>query len=309
MRTPSPPSAGRRPGRRATGLALLALAGCAPLGVIGDGSSVSGGQPNRGWLLDARRLPDRGDGYLTHATWRARGLRFGTDEMLALLTQAAASIATTNAPVRLGIGDLSFEGGGPAAPHHRSHQSGRDADLFLYLIDAAGRPYESTTMRALGDDGVALDGSGERLDVARTWQLVRALVTSPQRNVQYLFLYEPLSQLLLDHARAAAEPPWLLELARQALLEPSGAPHADHLHVRVYCSPMDEQVGCRDFGNLALRDKRLDTARLLQSLHAQVLEHLPVAGSGLLAWRLTAPDERAATLDASETGAVSSGAR
>ena len=46
-------------------LALLALAGCAELGVISDGTSISVGKPSRGHLIDGSRLPDRGEGFTT----------------------------------------------------------------------------------------------------------------------------------------------------------------------------------------------------------------------------------------------------
>lgn len=272
------------PKRLAALVTLGALAACAPLGVVGDGSTVSGGQPNRGWLLDGARLPDRGDGFITPPTWRGRGLRYGTDELVGLVSDAARAIRLDNAPIRLGVADLSPPGGGPAAPYHRSHQNGRDIDLLLYLRDAAGKPVEPTAMRALGDDGAARDGSRFSLDVARTWRLVRALVTSPGHEVQYIFLYEPLTQLLLDHARASGEPPWLWELARLALLEPTGAPHDDHLHVRVFCSREDAAVGCTDFGNLALFDKRRRAALHLRGVLEQGARALGRSTAAVLAW-------------------------
>ncbi len=240
----------------AAALIAVLFVACAPLGVTGDGTSVSGGQPNRGWLLDGRRLADEGEGFVTPLQWKTRGLRYATDELIALLTGAARQAAAANAPVRLAVADMSFDGGGPAYAHHRSHQNGRDADLLLYMLDERGRPYQSAVMTPVGEDGLATDGSRHRLDVPRTWQLVRALVTSPERNVQYLFLDEPLIQLLLDHARATDEPPWLLDLARQTLLEPTGAPHPDHLHVRIYCAPGDLDIGCLELGNLSLLAKR-----------------------------------------------------
>ena len=36
--------------------------------------------------------------------------------------------------------DLSSRGGGERYAFHRSHQSGRDADLLYYLRDAGGQP-------------------------------------------------------------------------------------------------------------------------------------------------------------------------
>lgn len=272
--------------------AALAQA-CAPLGVVGDGTTVSGGRANRGWLLDGLRLADEGEGFVTPATWRARGLRYGTDELVGLLVSTARTLATANAPVRLGIADLSRAGGGPASPHHRSHQSGRDVDLLLYLRDARGRSIQATEMKALADDGVARDGSGHALDVERTWRLVRTLLASRVATVQHIFLYEPLSLLLLDHARAVGEPDWLVELARQTLFEPPNAPHDDHLHVRVYCSAADAAAGCADFGNLRLLDKLARVrgpaaATPLRAVLAAALRGAVTTGAGTtLAWRVT----------------------
>lgn len=283
-----------RPLRRTLLGALAALAltqACTPLGVVGDGTTVSGGRANRGWLLDGRRLADEGEGFVTPAVWRTRGLRYGTDELVGLLTTTARSLAKDNAPVRLAIADLSHPGGGRASPHHRSHQSGRDVDLLLYLRDARGRATEATQMLGLGEDGVARDGSGHSLDAARTWRLVRALITSPVANVQHIFLYEPLSLVLLDHARAMGEPDWLVELARRTLFEPPGAPHDDHLHVRVYCSPADAAVGCTDFGNLDLLAKdsraRIPAGALpLRAVLAAALRSAVATSGVALAWRL-----------------------
>jgi penicillin-insensitive murein DD-endopeptidase len=269
----------------------LALSACAALAVVGDGSSVSGGQPNRGWLLDGRRLADQGEGFVTHPQWRTRGLRYGTDEMIDLLTTVARRIRSDNAPVRIGIGDLSFGSGGPADPYHRSHQSGRDADLLLFLIDAVGRPYESTEMKPLDDNGLATDGSQHHLDVARTWRLVRALVSAPQRNLQRLFLYEPLTQLVLDYARSSGEPAWLIETARLALVEPEGAPHNDHLHVRIFCSPNDTLVGCRDLGNLTLLDKHLNEQQAALAPYARLWRQLPLVGAVAWTWHPEAPSQ------------------
>ena len=47
-------------------LALVGiLAGCAELGVVSDGTSLSVGKPSKGYLIDGVRLPDRGEGFLT----------------------------------------------------------------------------------------------------------------------------------------------------------------------------------------------------------------------------------------------------
>jgi penicillin-insensitive murein DD-endopeptidase len=224
-------------------------AGCAELGVVGDGTTVSHGTANAGKLLDGVRLPDKGDGYAVYALWRQRGLRYGTNELIALVIEVAAQLRTPSGPP-LAVGDLSFAGGGGAIPHHKSHQSGRDVDLLLYMVDAKGRSFASTTMGIVGDDGQLADATGPRLDVARTWSLVKALMNARAAEVQHIFLYEPLIQLVLDFARQHAEPLSVVERARELMSQPAvNAPHNDHMHVRIYCSEVDALQGCVDFGS------------------------------------------------------------
>jgi penicillin-insensitive murein endopeptidase len=121
--------------------------------------------------------------------------------------------------------------------------------LLLYLVDAAGKPKVSNAMLILDDEGRVVDGSGERLDVAREWALVKSLMVARSAEVQHIFLSEPLIQLVLDYARAKAERPSVIERARELMSQPApNAPHNDHMHIRVYCSDEDAKRGCVDFG-------------------------------------------------------------
>lgn len=235
-------------------LAVLALAaGCAELGVVSDGTSISVGQTNHGYLVAGARLPDHGEGFTTRDVWVKRNNRYGTDEMVDLLTGVARRMHARFHDVRIVVADLSSNGGGGAYRFHASHQSGRDADLLYYMRDASGQPFEADAMHVFDRHGVARDGSGLRLDVPRTWLLVKELVNAPEANVQYIFMYEPLAELLLDHARKIGEPADLIARARLALRQPGdSAPHNDHLHVRIYCSDADRAYGCVDRGPMEL---------------------------------------------------------
>jgi len=232
---------------------LLALAGCAELGVISDGTSLSVGRPSRGYLVDGQRLADHGEGHTTPATWRERGNRYGTDELLDLITAVGRRMTRGGKGPRLVVADLSANGGGAAHRWHRSHQSGRDVDLVFYMRDARGKPVESDTMRRFDRHGKARDGSGYTVDVPRMWALVKDLVTAPEARVQWVFIYEPIAQQILEHALAEGEPDELIARARLALKQPGdSAPHDDHVHVRVYCSPLDRAYGCRDIGPMEM---------------------------------------------------------
>jgi hypothetical protein len=83
------------------------------------------------------------------------------------------------------------------------------------------------------------------------------LLEEPTVEVQFIFVYEPLAAMLLEHARAIGEPPGLVAWASEVLHQPSSAaPHDDHFHVRIFCPIDDRVLGCADSG--ALRWKKKD---------------------------------------------------
>jgi penicillin-insensitive murein endopeptidase len=252
----------------ATGLALslvafiaIAGAGCAELGMISDGGSVSRGRTNGGRIVEPAAIPDEGDGFRTPFIWRSRGYRYGTDELVDLIVGAGRRVAAALPGGTLAVADLSPLRGGRSR-QHQSHQSGRDVDLLFYVTDPVGVPMNVEVMRRFGPGGVSTDdrwvkGTPLRFDVARNWELVKALLTAPEAEVQYIFLYEPLAILLLDHARASGEPDSMVELARSALLQPGdSAPHDDHFHVRIFCSESDSNLGCVDRGTRVATRKK-----------------------------------------------------
>ncbi len=236
---------------------LVAQAGCVELGVVGDGTSISIGRPGHGGhIIDGVRLPDRGEGFFTRDVWRTRGNRYGTEELIDLLTGVSRRMAGRFRE-RLVIADLSARGGGDVRTWHRSHQSGRDVDLLYYMRDRDGKPIEPDAMHVFDDAGVAKDGSGITVDVPRTWVLVRTLITAREAPVQYVFMYGPIAAKLLEHAKSLGEPEALLARAHKALRQPGdSARHDDHMHVRVYCSPADKTYGCVDIGPMDLMLER-----------------------------------------------------
>lgn len=234
----------------------LLLAGCPHYGMVDDGTSISYGPSNQGKLVNPTRLPDRGEGYRTPARWATRGLRYGTDELVDLIIHAGRQMRADSPDAMLGVADLSPRRGGPSA-WHRSHQTGRDADLLFFAVDANGAPVELDTMLSFDADGSAVLAPGmpqERVihfDVARNWLLVRALIDNPVAPVQFLFIADPLKQKLIDHARAMGEPDALIQRASFLLHQPSDSlPHDDHLHLRIFCAPSDRSAGCLDRGVL-----------------------------------------------------------
>ncbi|MCB9531083.1 MAG: penicillin-insensitive murein endopeptidase [Myxococcales bacterium] len=209
--------------------------------------SLSVGTTSDGVLRRAAQLPDEGVGFYVLPAHADRDTHWGTVELVRLIEHAAERYAAlTNG--RFGAGNLSVRGGGDI-PWSRSHNAGRDADIALPMLDPNGIPIEAATLVPLRASGVARDRSGLQLDVSRAWTLVESLVASDEAQLQWLFLYDPLKQQILAHARAVGADPELIARAEEILHQPGdSAPHDDHLHIRVFCSRDDLLDGCVNWG-------------------------------------------------------------
>ena len=96
----------------------------------------------------------------------------------------------------------------PSSQFHRSHQSGRDADLLYYMRDADGKPFEPDAMHVFDRTAVAKDGSGHHVDVPRTWLLVKELLTAPEAyRPVHLHVPSRSPSKLIDYAQAARRGP------------------------------------------------------------------------------------------------------
>lgn len=209
--------------------------------------SIGLGLTNRGALLAAVALPDRGAGYAIFAHMRSRDTRYGTAELIGVIERAARHVAERYPGSIIGVGNLGFKDGGKI-PWSVSHQGGRDADLGFYALDRDGRPTNLSRMLHFNAEGLAAGGR-YRFDAPRNLALVRAMVEDPAARVQYIFVAAWLKRLMLDEARRQKLPPDTIARLDEVLHQPSDSnPHADHFHVRVFCTIADRLEGCRDRG-------------------------------------------------------------
>lgn len=191
-------------------------------------------------LANGVKLPVAGRGWLRPATWAARGLAYGTPELVALIKRTAQRLARAVPGTTLYVADLSPRGGGPSR-WHRTHRRGVDVDLLLFARDAQGRPAApGPAMVPFSCDGhgARTDGAGNpvaplTLDVARSWALVRALVEDPRANLAEILIANCLRRRLLEHARASRTPRAIVEHAERLMRQPRVSPHNDHIHVRI----------------------------------------------------------------------------
>ena len=203
-------------------------------------------------LTNGEELPRRGTGF---RRYRPRSPNYwGNPRLIRALTSVAAQVDKQRpggAPLL--VGDISARYGGKI-PGHRSHRTGRDADLLFYVTTPEGAPIRSPGFVRLGTDGLGRVKIGEderfvRLDVERTWLLVKNLLRSKHIGVQWLFVSRGVEALLIDYALARGEDLELVWHAETVLLQPGdSSPHDDHFHLRIACLPAEMLQGCEGGG-------------------------------------------------------------
>lgn len=132
------------------------------------------------------------------------------------------------------IGDMSRFGGGRIRPH-RSHQSGRDADVTYYSRSAV--PLTQQFWDARTSD----------FDVARTWALFRYWLTRDW--AEFIFTDHAIQRMLADYAYSIGEDPEFVQRVfeiegggmRSIIRHSPG--HTHHFHVRFRC--LDADTACK----------------------------------------------------------------
>ncbi len=202
-------------------------------------AAKSVGSPNEGHLLGGVKLEPKP--YLRLLPGHAE--RWGLPELVGLLERGAKRVERRFPGSSLGVGDLSQRGGGDVMGH-RSHESGRDADVAFYLRDARGKQVNLPHMSPIDDRGRAVRAPGAAFDDARNWALIEAWLTDPQTRINRVFVSEHLRERLLAYARRVGASAPVRARAAEVLFQPSTA-HDDHFHVRIGC-PRNQRA-CLEF--------------------------------------------------------------
>ncbi len=216
--------------------------------------STSLGRTNEGGLLNPAALPKKGAGFALLSMVAPRKTNYGTRELIALIERATAAVAERHAGSVLGVGNLGFADG-KKIPWSVSHQSGRDGDLGMYAVTADGAPYEKVRKQPLAFSKfeknleARAQGQAVKFDVARNLALVQALVEDEEARVQYIFVAAWLKAALLAEGHRKGLPQKTLTRMAEVMHQPTDSnPHADHYHLRLFCSVEDRLHGCVNRG-------------------------------------------------------------
>ncbi len=204
--------------------------------------SLTVGHPNAGWQVRAKRIK-KSKSLAIKAGSEDRS--YGHPALVLMLGRSAKEIAKAAPGSVMLVGDLSGKHGGSLSGH-RSHQSGRDADIGFYVLDPNGKPVTPEKFLTFSADGKATDGSRYTFDDRRNWLLVQSWVRDKRAGLSHIFVSRGLRQRLLGYA--AKQPAFQKHVAEVAALlkQPEDAtPHDDHFHVRVSC-PKDQAEICRE---------------------------------------------------------------
>ena len=165
---------------------------------------------------------------------------FATNHTVKVLLSAIADFRAQGYKGDIMIGDLSRREGGQYGPH-KSHQSGRDADIWLLTKSKTYKQncHNCSTKKCRPDP--------EDVDWNDQWRFIKALHGTGQ--VQEIFLSDWLQPKLLEAAKSQGESPEELKKLIQFPRKP-GYPalvmhsegHIHHIHVRFKCAADD--AGC-----------------------------------------------------------------
>jgi penicillin-insensitive murein endopeptidase len=199
-----------------------------------QGPSRSIGAPNAGRLENGVHV-ERSAIVRYVAAYDAGDRRWGVRELVDAIDRGAREVRRRYPDAVLGVGQLSQRTGGDI-DRHRSHESGRDADLAFFLVDSSGRAQVRDRFMTVRPDGTVVGDQGLRFDDGRNWTLVSALLSDPKARVTHIFVATPLRTRLLAYGARVGASPELRTRVADVLMQPRHSlPHDDHFHVRIAC--------------------------------------------------------------------------
>ncbi len=201
--------------------------------------SLSVGAPNDGYQVRSKKLHQTP--YLRVKS-SSRGRVYGHPALVLMLRRSAGDIAKAAPNSVMLVGDLSYKHGGPISKH-RSHQSGRDADVGFYLRNKSGTQVSVDRLVKIDGDGSVIGHPGLYFDDERNWFLVRSWLKDRRAGILHVFVAKHVRKRLLDYARRNKASREQLLAAAAFLHQPSNSSlHDDHFHVRIDCPDRQRDI-------------------------------------------------------------------
>jgi penicillin-insensitive murein DD-endopeptidase len=211
------------------------------------------GAPNDGHLRGGAHLDLTRPYYRVVPSYESGDVRWGLPALLTLIDRAAHTVNKRFPGSVLDVGDLSQRGGGDLLRHH-SHETGRDADLGFYAVDAKGKQVHARTLIKFDPGMASPTVPGARYDLARNWTFIQDLLTDPAAHVSHIFIAEWIRHELLAYARPRVSRA-LWDRAAVTMMQPHNSlPHDDHIHVRISC-PHEARSTCIELAKAAPHGK------------------------------------------------------
>lgn len=211
------------------------------------------GSPNEGHLKGGAHLDLSKPYFRVVPSYESGDVRWALPVFVNMIDRAARSIHKRFPGSVLDVGDLSQKGGGDILRHH-SHESGRDADLGFYALDARGKQIHGRTFVKFDPNLTSPNYPGARFDLARNWAFIQELLTDRTARVSHVFIAEWLKRELLAYARPRVSRA-IYDRAALVLMQPHNSlPHDDHIHVRISC-PAEARSSCIELAKNAPHGK------------------------------------------------------
>lgn len=210
--------------RMAAGADAEAAALFASAAMPAEGAAAPIGSYARGCLAGAVALEETGAGW--QVVHRARNRYWAHPATAAFIARLSARARAAGWP-RLLIGDIAQPRGGPMSGGHRSHQTGLDVDIWLYVPPR--EPLDQATRESFAAPSlVRADGLG----VNRRWRpeyatLIRLAAEDP--SVARIFVNAAIKKRLCE-TTPREDREWLRKV------RPWWG-HRAHMHVRLDCPP------------------------------------------------------------------------
>lgn len=270
--------------------------------------ALSVGTASEGYLLNGRELALEGGSWRFIPSVTTRKTNFATQQIIGAITRASEAVQERWPDAMMLVGNMSLEEGGDIV-QSVSHNSGRDADVAFYVVDGDSESCAIEHFAMMDRNGRQVNcDATQRFDPERNWHFVRALLTDPGAQIQWIFISSPLRELLLEQAREEKVDDELYRKAAAVLHQPrDSSPHADHFHIRVFCSRDDLLEGCVNTGpiwdwvetwdadvraHVAALLERLDSGDATERLRTiETLERLRARAAAQPLVRLVSEDE------------------